>query len=80
MLYAALYMSSTRTQIYLTTEQRRRLDARRKRERRSLAALVREAIDAYLGTDTADAEAALDSTFGSLPQLEVPSRREWDRG
>src|SRR3989441_10677069 len=37
MLYTALYMSATRTQIYLSAEQRRRLEARRKRERKSLA-------------------------------------------
>src|SRR2546428_606270 len=37
-------MPATRTQIYLSAEQRRRLEARRKRERKSLAAGVREAV------------------------------------
>jgi hypothetical protein len=78
MLYTALYMPATRTQIYLTPEQRRRLEARRKRERKTLAAVVREAIDAYLGSERTDYQAVLDKTFGSIPDLEVPSRREWD--
>jgi Ribbon-helix-helix protein, copG family len=78
-LYTALYMPSKRTQVYLTAEQRRRLDERRRRERRPLAALIREALDVYLADRTADAGTALDSTFGALPDLKVPSRDEWDR-
>lgn len=78
-LYAVLYMASTRTQIYLTTEQRRRLDERGRREGRAMASLVREAVDQYLA-GTADPDTALGETFGSLPELEVPSRDEWDRG
>ena len=80
MLYTALYMASRRTQIYLTAEQRKRLDERRRREKRSLAELVREAVDTYLADRTVDPGEALDSTFGALPRLEVPSRDEWDRG
>jgi predicted DNA-binding protein len=72
-------MSSTRTQIYLTEEQRRRLDERGQREGRAMASLIREAVDRYLET-TPEADEALDGTFGSLPALEVPSRAEWDRG
>lgn len=76
-----LYMSTVRTQIYLTKEQRRRLDARGKRESKSLAALVREALDAYLvERRPEDIQAVLDATFGSMPDLVVPSRDEWDRG
>ena len=79
MLYVALYMGATRTQIYLTPEQRRKLDARRKREHKTLAAVVRDAIDAYLGPEpTADYQKVLDETFGSLPDLKVPSRDEWE--
>ena len=79
MLYNALYMASTRrTQIYLTADQRKRLDERRRRERRSLAELVREAVDAYLADRFDDPSAALNATFGTLPKLEVPSRDEWD--
>ena len=80
MLYTALYMPATRTQIYLTREQRRHLDERRRRENRSLADLVRAAVDAYLGAEITDPEAALDATFGALPKLRVPPRDEWRRG
>jgi predicted DNA-binding protein len=78
-MYTALYMASTRTQIYLTDDQRRRLDARGRRTGAPLARMIREAVDAYLVDDRPDAESALDETFGSLPGLELPSRDEWDR-
>lgn len=71
-------MASTRTQVYLTAEQRRRLDALGKAEGRTMAALVREAIDRYLAASP-DPEEALAETFGSMPDLVVPSRGEWDR-
>lgn len=73
-------MASRRTQIYLTEEQRRRLDERRRREKRALADLVREAVDSYLADRSGDVATALDSTYAVLPRLEVPSRDEWDRG
>jgi hypothetical protein len=79
-LYTALYMAATRTQIYLTEEQRARLDALGRREGKPLAALVRDAVDEYLDHSAPDPGAALDATFGALPRLEVPSRDEWDRG
>ena len=72
-------MASRRTQIYLTAAQRKRLDERRRRERRSLAELVREALDAYLADRSIDPATALNSTFGALPKLEVQSRDEWER-
>jgi hypothetical protein len=72
-------MAARRTQIYLTADQRKRLDERRRRERRTLAELVREAVDAYLADRSVDPATALDSTFGALPKLEVPSRDEWER-
>ena len=72
-------MAATRTQIYLTEEQRRRLDERGHREGRALASMIREAVDRYLEI-TPEAEEALDGTFGTLPTLEVPARSEWDRG
>ncbi len=56
MLYGPRYMAERRTQIHLTGEQRKRLDGRRRRERRT----------------------APDSTFGALPNLDVPSRGEWE--
>lgn len=79
-LYTALYMAATRTQIYLTAEQRERLDALGEREQKSLAELVRAAVDVYLETEGSTPTDALRSTFGTMPELEVPSRDEWDRG
>lgn len=40
--------------------------------------MVREAVDAYLASEP-DRQAALDATFGAIPDLEVPSRGEWER-
>jgi hypothetical protein len=73
-------MSAVRTQIYLTPEQRKRLDDLVRRERKPLAQVIRDAIDAYLASAGPDPEEALSSTFGSMPGLTVPSRDEWDRG
>ncbi|MGH9269391.1 MAG: hypothetical protein ACRD0D_14600 [Acidimicrobiales bacterium] len=44
-----------------------------------MAQLVREAVDAYLEGRISDPEESLAATFGSLPDLVVPSRDEWDR-
>jgi Mlc titration factor MtfA (ptsG expression regulator) len=73
-------MPATRTQIYLTEEQRRRLDAWAKREGKTLAQVIRDAVDAYVAEDPPDLEAVLRESFGSMPDLEAPSRDEWDRG
>jgi Mlc titration factor MtfA (ptsG expression regulator) len=73
-------MSATRTQVYFTEEQRRRLDALAEREGKTLAEVVREAVDAYVAQAPPDLDAVLDETFGSMPDLEVPARSEWDRG
>jgi len=73
-------MSATRTQVYFTTEQRRRLDALAERENKTLAEVVREAVDAYVPDVPPDLRAVLDETFGSMSDLETPSRSEWDRG
>jgi predicted DNA-binding protein len=72
-------MASTRTQIYLTEEQRRLLDRRGKRTGQSLAHMVREALDAYLVDDERDLASALEDTFGSEPSFAVPDRTEWER-
>jgi len=73
-------MAATRTQIYLTGEQRERLDELGRRQGKTLAALVREAVDSYLEEADPDLERRLAETFGVAPDLEVPSRDEWDRG
>lgn len=81
MLYMLLYTveGATRTQIYLTADQRRRIDARARRDGTSLAHVVREALDQYLIDAAADIESALTESFGALPDLTVPDRDEWAR-
>jgi hypothetical protein len=73
-------MAATRTQVYLTSNQRQRLDELVQRRGVPLAQLVREAVDLYLEEAQPNLEAALAATFGVMPDLEVPSRDEWDRG
>jgi hypothetical protein len=73
-------MVSRRTQIYLTQDQRTKLDELRRRERKTLAHVIREAIDAYLGNRPTDVDEMLEASFGSMPDLEGPFRDEWDRG
>jgi predicted DNA-binding protein len=80
-LYTALYMAGAlRTQIYITADQRARLDELRLRDGKSLAELIREALDAYVEERRPDPVSALDSTFGVHPGFKAPSRDEWDRG
>jgi hypothetical protein len=73
-------MSATRTQVYFTQQQRQALDELARREGKTLAEVVREAVDAYVAQTPGDPEAVLDQTFGSIPELQAPPRREWDRG
>ena len=42
-----------------------------------MAAVIRDAIDAYVTEPPADLAGALRQTFGALPGLAVPSRGEW---
>jgi hypothetical protein len=80
-LYTALYMAGAlRTQVYLTADQRAALDEIRRRDGKSLAAVVRDALDAYVAEQGADANGALQATFGTAPRFEVPARDEWERG
>ena len=72
-------MSATRTQIYLTAEQRRRIDQAAAREGVTMAELIRRAVNDYLGDDV-NASTALAATFGAEPSASVPSRDEWQRG
>jgi predicted DNA-binding protein len=72
-------MSAIRTQIYLSEEQRRKIDAVAASEGVTMAEVVRRALDSYL-TDETDVEAALAGTFGADPDASPPSRDEWDRG
>ncbi len=87
MLYTALYMAATRTQVYLTEEQRQQIEELRARDGRTLAEVIRAALDDYLAThgrqaaelELAERQRVFDETFGSMPDLEVPSREEWNR-
>jgi predicted transcriptional regulator len=72
-------MSATRTQVYLTEEQRRKIDQVADAEGVTMAVIIRRALDEYL-TDDLDATAALAATFGASPAADAPSRDEWQRG
>lgn len=79
-MYTAMYMSSsTRTQIYLTPALRRLLDETMRREHKTMAQVIREALDVYLVKPEVSPEEALEETFGSMPDVRVPPREEWDR-
>ncbi len=73
-------MSATRTQVYLTEEQRQRIDALAEAEGVTMAEIIRRALDLYLEDESPDPERALAATFGAAPDATVPSRDEWDRG
>jgi predicted DNA-binding protein len=74
---------ATRTQIYLSAEQRDALDARAQVERKTLAHVIRDAVDRYLAEDmdVTERDLLLAETFGTCPELgeRVPSRNEWER-
>ena len=72
-------MSSTRTQVYLTDEQRARIDRVAAVEGVSMAQVIRRAVDEYLD-DRPNPGAALDATFGAVPDAIAPSRDAWSRG
>ncbi len=72
-------MSATRTQIYLTAEQRQRVDRVARARGVTMAEVIRTALDQYLADD-ADPAVALAATFGADPAVSDPSRDEWERG
>ena len=71
-------MAATRTQVYLTEDQRRRIDDIAKAEGITLAEVIRRALDAYLNAER-DAAVALAATFGADPDARAPNRDEWAR-
>jgi hypothetical protein len=79
--------TATRTQVYLTAEQRRQIEELRAADGRTLAEVIRTALDEYLATHgraaekkrRAETQRVLDETFGSMPNLEYPDRDEPDR-
>lgn len=72
-------MPMGRTQIYLPDELRARVDERALAEGKTMAEVVRDALEHYV-TAPVDIGQALDSTFGAVSRVVVPSRDEWDRG
>ena len=73
-------MSATRTQIYLSEEQRRAVDRVAAAEGVTMAEVIRRALFAYLDQVSPDPGPALSTTFGAAPDATVPTRDEWDRG
>jgi hypothetical protein len=69
-------MSATRTQIYLTGQQRQRINEIVAADGVTMAEVVRRALDAYLGAEV-DPSTALAATFGADPEAKMPSRDEW---
>jgi hypothetical protein len=72
-------MTMARTQIYLPEDLRARVDERALAEGKTMADVVRDALELYV-TAPVDIDQALDSTFGAVSRVVVPSRDEWDRG
>ncbi|HZU72454.1 MAG TPA: CopG family transcriptional regulator [Acidimicrobiales bacterium] len=72
-------MPATRTQIYLSEDQRQRIDEMAKAEGVTMAEVVRRALEKYLPAET-DPAGALQATFGADPEAKAPDRGEWDRG
>lgn len=70
---------STRTQVYLTDDQRERIDRLASVEKITLAEVVRRALDRYLADEVPDPVTALASTFGADPGASAPDRSTWDR-
>lgn len=73
-------MSATRTQVYLTEQQRERIDELASVEGVTLAEVVRRALDAYLSSYFPDAAESLARTFGAVNDIDAPTRDEWQRG
>lgn len=73
-------MSVTRTQVYLSEEQRKQIDAVAESEGVTMAEVIRRALSAYLEVTAPDPLPALAATFGGAPDAMVPSRDEWVRG
>ncbi len=66
-------MFTERTQVLLTPEQRQRLERRAAQERRSVGAVIRDAVDAYTGSSGRTRREAADS----LLSIGAPVG-EWD--
>ena len=67
-------MYTERTQVLLTPAQRRRLERLAAQQRRSVGAVIREAVEAYVGTSTRTRQEAADS----LLDTDAPVA-DWDQ-
>lgn len=66
--------------MYLTEDQRRRIDEVTRTEGVTLAEVIRRALDAYLDREIGPADAVLAETFGAAADIDYPDRDGWDRG
>jgi hypothetical protein len=73
-------MPATRTQVYLSPEQRRRIDELAVSRGLTMAEVVRRALDDYLEEEAPNPGPILAETFGAAPEVAPPSRDEWVRG
>lgn len=73
-------ITSVRTQLCLSDEQRNRIDSPAERDGVSVAGIVRRALDAHLDSDGPDPGPVLAAAFGLAPDATTPDREEWDRG
>lgn len=69
-------MATTRTQIYLTRDQRQRIDELADSEGVTMAEVVRRALDSYLVIGQAGASSVLARTFGAAPEAKYPDRAD----
>jgi hypothetical protein len=74
-------ISAVRTSIYLTEEQRGRIDSIRDASGVTLSEVIRRSLGSYLAAEFPDPASALGETFGSSPEADsdLPSTDEWTR-
>ncbi len=65
--------------MYLTQEQRERIDRAARAKGVTMAEVIRSALNEYLAHDD-DPSSALSATFGADAAVAPPSRDEWARG
>jgi hypothetical protein len=71
-----MHMYTERTQVLLSPEQARRLKRRARQERRSVGAVIRDAVDAYTGPVATDDERR--AAMERLLSLEAEPVDDWE--